>query len=151
MAEGRRTVSRACPARARRPLQARKSRSRSNEKFHGSDYRGVAMVLGNLAVAVGMQGRYAESGRLLDRSVLIYGKTLGAEHPELAEVFYQYGPVRLKAGDPDGALGFLRRALPGGAGEPFMASIRTDYASLSGNPELEEIVAKVEAGQKAKR
>ena len=67
------------------------------------DHAYAAASLNNLAALCDAQGRYAEAEPLYKRSLAIWERVLGAEHPNVATSLENYPPLLRKTGRDSGA------------------------------------------------
>jgi tetratricopeptide (TPR) repeat protein len=81
------------------------------EQQFGPDSRAVAMALGNLALAVMLQGHTDRAIELNERALAIYQHTVGPDHPSVANVLHNLGNAHFDAGDYPRAEKELRQAL----------------------------------------
>jgi hypothetical protein len=86
-----------------------------------------------------LQGRHAEAESLVRAGVRIQRGDAAEDDPALAEAYVLWAVVRIRAGDPDGAVDRLERAFRCGVSEdaigefPELASLRShpDYPKAS--------------------
>ncbi len=79
------------------------------EEFSLEDPR-LAINLNNLAVLYRAQGKYAEAEQLHQRSLAIYEKARGPDHPDVATVLENYADLLSKTGRADEAAKMEARA-----------------------------------------
>jgi tetratricopeptide (TPR) repeat protein len=104
------------------------------EKVHGPVSSDLANVLIELATLYGSHGRHAEAASVCERSVEMYRKSGGLDHPDTAFSQACYFAV---VGQRDEAVRHLKRAVALGYRAPF--SRHPDLVSLRGLPEYEAL------------
>jgi tetratricopeptide (TPR) repeat protein len=105
-------------------------------KVHGPVGSDLANVLIELATLYGSQGRHAEATSVYERSVEMFRKSGGLDHPDIAFSQACYFAV---VGRRDEAVRDLKRAVELGYRAPF--SRHPDLVSLRGLPEYEALAA----------
>jgi tetratricopeptide (TPR) repeat protein len=110
------------------------------EKALGTEHLEVGLILQPIAIVHFLQGRLEESLKHHDRAVRIFEETVGLNHPE---VLYSQAAYHAATGARGPALDYLQRAVEAGYSTLWLTR-DPDLESLHGNPEFQEIAARLE-------
>lgn len=101
----------------------------------------VGTALDNVIADLFDLGRQAEAAPLLERQIAIFERSLPADHPKLVDPLRRRGLLRDDAGDHEGAIADLQRALTiaRAAPEPNLGMIETLERALAGATRIIEV------------
>jgi serine/threonine protein kinase/tetratricopeptide (TPR) repeat protein len=109
------------------------------EKALGPEHLEVGLILQPIAIVHFLQGRPEESREHHERAVRVFEETVGLDHPE---VLYSLAAYHAATGARDSSIDYLQRAVDAGYSTLWLTR-DPDLESLHGDPEFEEIAARL--------